>query len=68
MRLDIYDRKMWAAKIYLNGKRQRWVIAADEEQGYIERYELDDYGALVFRDGKVQTVRVSGVVRIELEG
>lgn len=67
MRLHINDSRLQYAKIYLDGKRQRFVIEADDENGYIVRYEVDDCGHLVYSDGRVQAVRERGVVYIVLD-
>lgn len=67
MRLEINDRRLQYAKIYLDGKRQRFVITADEERGYIERYKIDERGELEYYGDRLQAVRESGKVVIVLE-
>lgn len=67
MRLEINDRRLQYATIYLNDERKRFVITADEELGYIERYKVDEQGELVYYGDRLQAVRESGQVRIVLE-
>lgn len=67
MRLTINDQRLSYAKVYLDGKRVRYVIEADEQYGYIDRYEVDGNGALVYYDDRLQVVRERGVVHIVLE-
>lgn len=67
MRLEINDQRLQYAKIFLNGERKRFVITADEERGYIERYKVNERGELIYYGDRLQAVRESGEVRIELE-
>jgi len=54
------------AKVLLDGVEQHDVTVADEEAGFIERYVKDADGNIVISDGRAQTERLSGVVRIVL--
>lgn len=59
-----YSRYGRGAKIELNGEPAQAVITADEEQGYILAYVLDDKGRIVRRGDEAATEERRGVVRI----
>ena len=74
MRLDINERDTWNALqhelnnhavVLLNGVEQKYVICADEEQGYIERYVICKDGRVVCEGTEAKVERLTGVVRIK---
>lgn len=49
--------------VYLNGQKQRGVIAVDSEEGWLLRYRADEYGRLT-NEREERT----GRVEIEIDG
>jgi hypothetical protein len=52
---------------YLNGFRSKWVVTADEEQGYALLYATDDAGRAVIDPNtrRVVTEEFHGLVRLK---
>ena len=50
--------------IFFNRKVHQYVITADEEEGYIEAYCLDDGGNVIVIDGRAKTEKLLGRVKI----
>lgn len=74
MRLNINERDTWTplqtelnnhAVVLLNGVEQKYVVCADEEAGYIERYALDKNGQVVIEGSDAKIERLDGRVRIK---
>lgn len=64
-----YDpQKSRGAHIYLNGERVEHAVAADDTEGWVDRYQTSNEGATILLDENKQPVleRVTGTVEIRL--
>jgi len=69
MRLSIDDDdfpslKHQNAKVYLNGRKQDCVTVADEENGYIIKYKVDNKGSFSVVGDLIETEKICGRVEI----
>jgi len=53
--------------VTLDGIRQRFVLTADEQQGFVLRSALDPNGKLIIKGDEILTERVTGKVEISLK-
>lgn len=59
-----YKRDLSWALVYLDGKLQKDVITADEEQGFILKYEQNDVGQYMIEGDDILIVKYLGNVVI----
>jgi hypothetical protein len=73
MRLDINnlterqlaDLHFTETEVFLDGFAQTYVIVADEEQGYIEKYYKNPQGEFYLDGDNLAIARISGKVKIK---
>lgn len=59
-----YSYALRNSTVYLDGEKQHRCVFADEENGVVLRYVLDEKGALMVRGNEIETEQVKGVVKI----
>lgn len=64
--IPIDDTQLY--EIFLNEVRQQGVLTADEDQGFVFRYQTDANGDLVVERNEALTETVTGNVRIVKTG
>jgi hypothetical protein len=50
--------------VYLDGHEISYVFTADEERGYIERFQTDELGEPIIEGGQVKEERLYGTVKL----
>lgn len=50
--------------VTLNGEQQRYVAAYNVDEGWVERYKLDEHGNLSIYEDEFQSELVRGIVMV----